>query len=497
MLFKSLALSSLLTLSSCAAITETRGMLAQFTGQKALELNQLERDCDLRDSAACYFFGRKTPVLARLPIVQGATSGNHAVFTAIVPAAQKVSWFLFTKADRKLQALAIAKVYTKPHSPWQVHRIQVKNLEAGRAYELIAAEENGRLIDARTFYAPPKSAAGALRVAFLYGLSDQPNGGQSIWDSLASKKPEALFLIGDNVFATTINGAERAEGAPFVGKELLWDRYIETFSALPLFKQPELVPVYTTWNDRDFGVRQGNYDSKCADPSRDLQETFFPVVADTDAMREGPGTAKSIVLGGQTFILLDNRAFRGTDRKPPACAKAKEECAHRDFTDARDEDHFGHLQLDWAMETVDKAVGPVWFISGDSWFDGGKNPSVFESNHPMEFQSFREDLQKAVNKDAKDGRAFPIMFVGGSANPESREVQLFKNYKTFEYGVGFGSFPGQAGAYRFFTSVIDNGQTKLSSTAVQAGKEIETRVNWKDAAKAERKKKAASNKRKK
>lgn len=55
-----------------------------------------------------------------------------------------------------------------------------------------------------------------------------------IWHDLAKDNPQYLFMIGDNVYATSILKI----GEKFVDKDRLWERYVETRQKLAIFSSP-------------------------------------------------------------------------------------------------------------------------------------------------------------------------------------------------------------------------------------------------------------------
>ena len=377
----------------------------------------LKRYCDWKDSAACFLKnGANLPNLERFPIIQGSAPSGRAIFSSVLPAAFAGQWFLHDPSAKTLTKVAVSSSITRPPSQWRIDQIALSGLSTGKRYHLLLADAQGKLRDLRSFHTVPAAdPASPLRVAFISG-----NHKPELWASLANREPQLLIAMGNMVHP--------GPNAPSV-----WERYANSATATPFFYSPALIPTITTWNDRDFGNEGGNPADPRSDQIRETFEAFYPSMADAKTLRHGPGVAKALRAGGLTFVLLDNRSFRTTNARPPACARSsRPQCQESEWLAkaSNDESHFGRVQEDWAFEQVSNSPGPVWLISGDPWFGEYRSSESFAGNHPLDFRKFLAQLKGA----AKRNKSAPALLFasGGVARSELQKVTPYEKYGTFE-----------------------------------------------------------------
>lgn len=384
------------------------GILVQFDSSKPFDHNQLQRHCDMEDSAACMLLGKpSSEPLVRVPIIQGVAPTGRAIFAALLNPEQKLSWFMREKGSLKLNPLRTYKTHTRPHSPLRVEQIQASELIPGKSYELLAVSPLGQLVDQRSFqsFAP----AAKIRFALISGTDDHASQAD-LWADLYGQSPELILSLGNNVYANSRGAIDLSESA---SAEQLWDRHSETRARLPIFTQERLVPFLVTWNDHDYGMEEGDQTYQQADASRLTLEAFFPLLTDAKTVIEGPGVSRGLKMAGQSFLLFDNRSFR-----TPAKAD--------------DPAYFGRIQEDWALSQIgNHADGPVWLMSGEKWF--GKKSDSFEKSRPGPFVNFLAKLAQARKKK----KPFPVAFASGM---QSRtEIRKIPSLNTVEISSGFQS----------------------------------------------------------
>lgn len=405
---KRLAFLALSLLPACASmVTTSEGMLARVTKEMPLDPPQLERDCDLEDGAACYFFTGRLPALPRLAIFQGVAPPDRAVLSVQVGEDRPtLRYYLFDKAAKTVKPLPIAKVSSRPYSPWRLEQLEIYGLDSAKTYELLLADPQGRMVDLREFRVL-KPEADAFRFAFVAGTGAAPSP-EAGWKTLLARKPALIFGLGDLVQTRS------SPNAPAVDEATLWNRYSEARRALSLYRQPELVPMIATWDDQDFGAVNADPGPR-ADQARLLHESFFPMLANARDIAEGPGVAKAIKTAGQTFVLFDGRTFREASRSGS---------------------HLGRLQEDWAAGMVEGSPGPVWFLAGEPWFRN--RAASFEATHPGAFQTFRSKVEQAVRQAARKKHSFPLALAGAdSASSGVTRVQALPafGYRSVELAV--------------------------------------------------------------
>ena len=144
------------------------------------------------------------------------------------------------------------------------------------------------------------SPAVLTRIAF--GSCARENRPQPIWEAIAAYEPEALVLLGDNIYGDTDDAAVlRAKWAQL--------------AAVPTFKALRArVPLLATWDDHDYGRNDAGAEFPLRAESQTAFLDFLGVSADD------PRRARVGVYHAETFgepgrrvqvILLDTRSHRG------------------------------------------------------------------------------------------------------------------------------------------------------------------------------------------
>lgn len=136
------------------------------------------------------------------------------------------------------------------------------------------------------------------RIAF--GSCIQQDLPQPVWNSLNAASPDALLLLGDNVYA---------QGSGISG---LAAAYTKLFAQPGFKKLRKNTQVYAIWDDNDYGMADGGADYPLKEQSRDVFLKFFPLPDDTRS--RGPGLYFSRIIGPAgkrlQLIFLDTRYFR-------------------------------------------------------------------------------------------------------------------------------------------------------------------------------------------
>jgi len=170
-------------------------------------------------------------------------------------------------------------------------------------YDVLINEESvlqGEQPRLNTF--PMSGKAGKLKIAFGGGAGFAPMN-EHMWDTIASKKPDALFLLGDNVY---IDLAEEPRG-------LHRYTYYRRQSRPEFRRLVSSTPVYAIWDDHDCGlddVWMGPYlDRPHWKPAMltVFKENWVnPAYGNQDA----PGCWFETSFGDVDFFFLDNRYYR-------------------------------------------------------------------------------------------------------------------------------------------------------------------------------------------
>ena len=213
--------------------------------------------------------------------------------------------------------------------------LQVSGLEKGTSYHYglglngAKPEPSGRF---RTIQ-PPGSGL-SLRLAFGGGAGYTPQH-ERMWNTIGDSKPEILLLLGDNIYS---DAPESPEMQHFC--------YYRRQSRPEFRKLVASTPVYTIWDDHDFGVNDCSYG-----PDINIPAWKKPVwkVFRNNWVNPGYGTAKvpgcyyDFQLGDIHFIMLDGRFYRDKQTK-----KKKKEAAAKKKAPSM----LGKQQKKWLLETL-------------------------------------------------------------------------------------------------------------------------------------------------
>lgn len=230
---------------------------------------------------------------------------------------------------------------------------------------------------------------------------------KDMWSQVEKLKPDALFLIGDNVYADRRGGAY----IPDADMETVFQRYEETRFALQLYRQEKLIPVFSTWDDHDLGQDNGHRETRGMPELREIFRLFFPGDEQTGVIR-GPGVASRLSMGPYRFHLMDNRSFRvpkskGEEQYPSA--------------------HWGAEQEEWLLDGLREQGDLLHLVlNGDQYF-GGYTPEYesYEADHPRALQS--------ILKRIRDTGAKAVFFSGDRHFLEIQELEKdILGYPTFE-----------------------------------------------------------------
>ncbi len=352
-----------------------------------------------------------------LPIVQGLTNAVATQIAVAAPSDLHLDFFYGENALAKIPSNIVSSSARKS-TDLVVHHLQIENLKVGTEYTLEVREASGlevhgvssragRLVDRRRFKSLDTSPrpARVIAASCLYDL--YLNESKGMWKALLDAKPDLLLLIGDNVYAEVKNGRFPSP----LDESALWTRYSETFQALDFYKSSTLVPTLVTWDDHDYGMKDGSLENPHKLESKKVLEAFFaqapsPIFSE---FTKGPGVSSKFDAFGYRFLLLDNRSFRTPKDTTP-----------------EDETHFGIEQEKWIRENVINTSNPVWLISGDQWFGAYHRFESYEGRHPQSFKRFLRSL--------RDTEA-TLMFLSGDRHMSevNRIESTLLGYETFEF----------------------------------------------------------------
>ncbi len=304
--------------------------------------------------------------LADLAIQQGATTATATQFTVLAEddalnvhaEATGVSRFLPGYAD----------VRRHPDSPFKIFSYRFVGLPQNETFTLTVESKDGKVLDRRVFRTANVEAQ-KVRFAVASCMDDSHAEQAAMWESLLEKKPQLIFLIGDNVYADLL--LPRGVGA---GEARLFRRYAETRNKLQLFRAKELVPILATWDDHDYGINDGNRSFTSREATTKIFGWFFAQYPQAPNFTEGPGISLEYSAFGHRFFLMDNRSFR-TEPK------------------VKEDTQWGEAQEKFLFDAIKKDKTPTWVLNGGQFFGGYHQFESLEKDHPNAFKRFTAALR--------------------------------------------------------------------------------------------------------
>lgn len=235
--------------------------------------------------------------------------------------------------------------HTNPNSQDNVTHLEFSNLWPNEIFQLVLRNSNNEVIDRREFQTLSESS----NPKFVFAsCMDDGRHESAIWTDLLAQEPDAIFFIGDAVYAD--NGKKEGESTP----DRLWRRYCESRRTLEIYYSKKLVPVIAMWDDHESGVGNPDVDYPFLEAAQINFKKFFP--QNTNYCRyfsQGPGMSAHFRWSGQEFLLLDDRSFRQKKTINP-------------------DDYWGQAQTQWMKSCLSANRGTNWIVNGVQFF-----PKIF------------------------------------------------------------------------------------------------------------------------
>jgi alkaline phosphatase D len=332
--------------------------------------------------------------------MQAWTDQSSTQIVLSIPQHEDFKVTLIAPQDRRPISPKKQHVFRRPGSQWALLHVYFSGLESDSSYQLNVVDQRGQVRDQRQLALVKKSLSEKLKLAVVSCMRDDYERSEllQIWQSLISQKPDVLFMIGDNTYADLGIKAQLSGVDP----DLLWQRHMETRRRLPIFRTPQLIPVFSVWDDHDYGKNDGGAEYAHRNQSQQIFRQFFPMGTMDFEQR---GVAQSLRLGGQQFLFLDNRSFRAPKKDSGL--------------------HFGPSQTRWLMDQITNANGITWLISGDQFFGAYHPFESFAGSHPQDFKKFKHSLRSTGKR---------VLFLSGDRHlseiTQVPETEL--GYKTYE-----------------------------------------------------------------
>jgi alkaline phosphatase D len=344
-----------------------------------------------------------------LSILQGPTSKTEALFNLFAPRLKKYTYEVTDSNGSKLPSEHYSIV--KGPGLYNIDKVRVKGLSVGTRYTLRVIDGK-TTVDERTFGALDTDKANP-HFALVACMCDDYRFNEVIdpmWERLRAESPDFIILNGDTVYVDSFEFVERKKATEFD----LWQRYTDALKRIPLYHWKNLVPVFSTWDDHDFGTNDGDRDFVSRDAAGKLFNAMYLGADVGDTWARGPGGVSSVLYAfGQRFYFMDDRTFRQPNK---------------DQVTAEPYGHWGREQHQWLLNDLARNDKPAWIINGNQCFNGVtlSFKECFEGNNPVEFTNFIEELKKIKA---------PVVF--GSGDVHLSEIQRVPKdrfgYETYEF----------------------------------------------------------------
>ncbi len=148
-------------------------------------------------------------------------------------------------------------------------------------------------------YQPALGADSISRIGF--GSCTKENRDQPIWNSIVDSKPDVFLMIGDNIYADTVDMG------------VMREKY-QMLAAKPGFKQlRDATSFLATWDDHDYGKNDAGAEYPMKAASREVFLEFWGK-GHPDQQYGDEGVYSSLLVGKEghrvQILLLDTRYFR-------------------------------------------------------------------------------------------------------------------------------------------------------------------------------------------
>ncbi|MDF1826384.1 MAG: alkaline phosphatase D family protein [Verrucomicrobiales bacterium] len=180
--------------------------------------------------------------------------------------------------------------------------LTLKGLQPDQTYEGFVMSGDEKLAPFSFTTGPEKGAEASFKVAFGGGAGFVP-GFHSMWKTIKAVEPDALLMLGDNVYIDDPTGIATQHYCYYRRQsEPLWRKLVSR------------VPVYSIYDDHDFGTNDCSPGPEIDKPAwkRPVLEVFRQnwVNPGYGGGKENPGCWYDFSMGSVQFFMLDGRYYR-------------------------------------------------------------------------------------------------------------------------------------------------------------------------------------------
>ncbi len=326
--------------------------------------------------------------ITSLYILQGRTT-SHSIEVSLIK--ERSSNFIYRLGLDETLSPSQTDAISIPDSHLEIVKLKFDELASNQKYPITIRTKDGKIVEQRIAKTFPENL-NSLRFVLLSCADDAfIKEQQTMWDLVHQSKPDVIFAIGDNVYATRVNGLPSPTATP----ETLWKRYLETRQRLAVYRWTELIPVLMLWDDHDYGQSDGDRNYRYKTEALHIYKSFAAQSFPATGYEDGPAASWKWLFGQQEFYFLDGRSFRSPNSQSPACFEKKDHplCKKYPAQRADHETRFGSQTEDWLFKSLDANTQPAWMFTGDQWFGRFSPFESYEGNAFQDFQRFLARLK--------------------------------------------------------------------------------------------------------
>ena len=211
-----------------------------------------------------------------ISIMQGPTSENETILNFLVPKNMTYRYKILDKKNNELLIENIVEnIHAFPGSPWKIVELEIKSLRRNENYQLEISLIQGKFEKKESrFFSTIDLQKENVEILLASCLTDSYEKiAEKAWTTISRKNVDALFLIGDLVYADFHN--DRYLGMTADSLKSIWSRYVDSRNRLPLFRMKKLKPVFAIWDDHDTGMNDADKNYKFIKETKDIFRSFF------------------------------------------------------------------------------------------------------------------------------------------------------------------------------------------------------------------------------
>lgn len=378
---------------------------AMETASEALATGRLNPDRLFTGSGELLERLRGHPEFADLPgisdvptIIHGPMLGNATDTEASIWVRTKGACFLSLKlSGDDVDGVQIPEAASTSESDYTAV-LTLKGLEPDRVYEGFVLHGEDEVAPFSLKTRPAEGSAAQFTVAFGGGAGFVPYR-HHIWDAIASFEPDALLMLGDNVY---IDDPENVATQHYC--------YYRRQSEPRWRSLVSQVPVYSIYDDHDFGDNDCTPGPEIEVPAwkRPVLEVFRQnwVNPGYGGGQENPGCWYDFVIGDAHFFLIDGRYYR--DHKTGSM--------------------LGEYQKQWLLDRLKNSKATFKLIVSPVPFTQEVKPG---SKDPWDgFPKEREEIFRLVETEKMDG----VFLVSADRHrTDLRRIDRENSYPLYEF----------------------------------------------------------------